>query len=249
MAKKVVRVDPTPETPTKEPRWTPTPEAKSRATRLRVFAVVLWLLAIATEVFAVFWVWKRNWKGDEATLNMIVLIGAIVVIALFAIAGSLLWKSANKADPASRSEPVRFFIQNQLGVIVSIIAFLPLIILIFTNKNMGGQQKAIAGIIGIVALAVAGLASAEFTPSSVEQYTVETQKVVELTGHDQVFWTKEGTVYHLCQAASAVNIQSQDNKIYEGTVGDAHGAGKERLTLQVDQEMKQCGFATPVPSA
>jgi len=242
VAKKVVRVDSTPETPTKEPRWKPTPEAKSKATTLRIFAVLLWLVAIAGEVFAIYWVLKRNWKGDEATLNMVVLIAAIVGIALFAIAGSLLWKNANKADPASRSEPVRFFIQNQLGVIISIIAFLPLIILIFTNKNMGGQQKAIAGVIGIVALAVAGLASAEFTPSSVEQYTAETQRVIELTGDDQVFWTKEGEVYHLCKAASAVNLDSEDNKIYQGTVGDAHAAGMDRLTLQVDQELKQCGF-------
>ena len=99
-------------------------------------------------MFAAFWVLKRSWKGDEATVNMVVLIAAIVVIAVFAIVGSLLWKKANRADPASRSEPVRFFIQNQLGVIIAIIAFLPLIVLIFTNKNMGGQQKAIAGGIG-----------------------------------------------------------------------------------------------------
>ncbi len=243
--KKVVRVDSTPETPTKEPTWKPTPEAKSKATRLRIFAIVLWLLAISAEVFASVWVWKRDWKGDEATLNMVVLIAAIVVIAVFAIAGSLLWKRANKADPASRAEPVRFFIQNQLGVIISIVAFLPLIVLIFTNKNMGGQQKTIAGVIGIVALVVAGLASAEFAPSSVEQYTTETQRVIELTGQDQVFWTKSGEVYHLCEAASAVNLESKDNTIYSGTVGDAHANGKDRLTLQVEQEMKQCGYEMP----
>ena len=248
MAKKVVRVESTPESRAEEASWKPTPAAKSKATRFRIFAFVLWLLAIAGEVFAIYWVLKRDWKGDEATLNMVVLIAAIGVIALLAIAGSLLWKSANHADPARRSEPVRFFIQNQLGVIVSILAFLPLIVLIFTNKNMGGQQKAIAGGIGIVALVIAGLASAEFTPSSVEQYTAETQRVHDLTGQDMVSWTKEGEVYHLCEAASAVNITSKDNKIYTGTVGDAHAAGKKRLTLQVDQEMKQCGFATPVPS-
>jgi hypothetical protein len=248
VAKKVVRVESTPQSRAKEPTWKPTPEAKAKATRLRIFAVVLWLLAIAGEVFAVYWVLKRNWKGDENTLNMAVLIGAIVVIALLAIAGSWLWKRANKADPASRAEPIRFFIQNQLGVIISILAFLPLIILIFTNKNMGGQQKAIAGGIGIVALLIAGLASAEFTPSSIEQYQTETQRVVELTGQDQVFWTKEGKVYHLCEAASAVNLTSKDNTIYSGTVGDAHAAGKERLTLQVEQEMKQCGYTMPSPT-
>ena len=121
--KKVVRVKSDPASQANEPTWKPTPEAKSKATTLRIVAVILWLLAISTEVFAAFWMFKRTWKGDQATVSMVVLIAAIVVIAVFAIAGSLLWKSANRADPASTSEPVRFFIQNQLGVIISIIAF------------------------------------------------------------------------------------------------------------------------------
>ena len=39
-----------------------------------------------------------------------------------------------------------------------------------------------------------------------------------------------------------MNLQSQDNQIYSGTVAEAHAAGKSRLTLQVEQERKQCGF-------
>jgi hypothetical protein len=248
--KKVVRVKSDAASQANEPTWKPTPEAKARATQLRIIAVVLWLVAIATEVFAAIWVFKRTWKGEQATVSMVVLIAAIVVIALFAIGGSLLWKSANRADPASRSEPVRFFIQNQLGVIISIVAFLPLIVLIFTNKNMGGQQKAIAGGIGVVALVIAGLASYSANPPSTEQYSAEAQVVMQYTGSDQVFWTKEGTVYHLCQEASAVNQTSKDNTIYSGTVGDAHANGKDRLTLQVQQELTQCGLnMTPIPAS
>jgi hypothetical protein len=248
--KKLVRVKSDPANQASESTWQPTPEAKSKATMLRIVAVVLWLVAIGTEVFAAIWMFKRTWKGEQATVSMVVLIAAIVVIAVFAIAGSLLWKSANRADPASRSEPVRFFIQNQLGVIISIIAFLPLIILIFTNKNMGGQQKVIAGGIGIVALVVAGLASYSANPPSTEQYNAETRLVQQYTGSDQVYWTKEGSVYHLCQQASAVNETSKDNTIYSGTVGDAHANGKDRLTLQVQQELKQCGInMTPIPVA
>jgi hypothetical protein len=138
---------------------------------------------------------------------------------------------------------VRFFVQNQLGVIISIIAFLPLIILIFTNKNMDGKQKGIAGAIAIVLLLVAGYFGTTINPPSVEQYTAETQRVVELTGQNLVYWTKSGEVYHLCEDASAVNLESEDNQIYQGTVADAHADGKERLTLQVDQELEQCGLA------
>jgi hypothetical protein len=245
--KKVVRVESTPESRAKEPTWKPTPEAKAKATRFRIIAVVLWLLAIATEAFAAFWVLKRSWNADTNTVNMVVLIAAIVVIAVLAITGSLLWKSANRADPARRSEPVRFFIQNQLGAIIAIIAFLPLILLIFTNKDMGGQQKAIAGGIGVVALVIATIAGVTLNSPSVEKYTEETNAVVQLTGQDLVFWTKEGSVYHLCAEVSDLQLVSKDNKIYSGTVGDAYAAGKKRLTLEVTTELHQCGLPVPSP--
>jgi hypothetical protein len=243
VAKKVVRVQSDSGSRGNEPTWKPTPEAKSKATTFRLIAVVLWLVAIGIEGFAIFWVLKQH------SVNMVLLIGAIVAIGVLSIIGSLLWKSANRADPARKSETIRFFIQNQLGAIIAIIAFLPLIVMIFTNKNMAGQQKGIAGGIAIAVLAVAAIVGVEFNPQSVEQnYAAETAVVVGYTGHDLVFWTKEGTVYHLCQAASAVNETSQDNTIYKGTVREAHVAGKERLTLQVNTELKQCGFAVPSAS-
>jgi hypothetical protein len=238
--KKVVRVESTQASQAGEPTSKPTPQAKSFATRLRIIAVVLWLLAVGIEGFSIWWLlWKQH------GVNMILLIAAIVVIAVLSIFGSLLWKRANRADPASRSEPIRFFVQNQLGAILAIVAFLPLIVVIFTNKNMNGQQKTIAGGIAVVAMVVAMIAGVSINPPSAEQYYDETQRVHQLTGQDLVYWTKEGSVYHLCQAASAVNLESEDNTIYSGTVGEAHAEGKERLTLQVDQEMKQCGYAIP----
>ncbi len=237
--------------------WKPTPEAKSQATTFRIIALVLWVLAIAIEGFAIFWVLKQH------SVNMVLLIGAIVVMGVLAVGGDFLWKRANQLDPASTAEPVRFFIQNQLGAIIAIIAFLPLVAMIFLNKNMNGQQKGIAGSIGIVVLVIAGLAGISFNPPSQEanasaaaasaalqQYPAESAVVMGYTGKDLVFWTKSGTVYHLCQAASAVNEVSKDNTIYSGTVADAHAAGKDRLTLQVSQELKQCGLtATPAPAS
>jgi hypothetical protein len=236
------------------PTWKPTPESKQQATTLRIIALVLWLLAIAGEVFAIFWVLKQS------PVNMVLLIGAIVVIGVLAILGDLLWKRANQLDPASTSEPVRFFIQNQLGAILAIVAFLPLIVMIFLNKNMDKQQKGIAGAIGIVALAVASIMGVSFNPPSVQQYTqtaipqfsqtpiaqypAESAAVVGYTGQDTVFWTKSGTVYHLCQGASDLQHESKDNTIYTGTVADAHVAGKDRLTLKVQEELKQCGIST-----
>jgi uncharacterized protein with PQ loop repeat len=217
--------------------WKPAPEAKGKATTFRVIAAILWILAIGTEVFAILFVLRQE------PVNLVLLIILLVVIGALALGGSLLWKRANRLDPARRSDKARFFIQNQLGAIITVIAFLPLIILIFTNKNMDGKQKGIAGAIAIVLLLVAGYFGTTINPPSVEQYTEETATVVELTGQNLVFWTKSGEVYHLCEDASAVNLESEDNTIYSGTVADAHADGKERLTLQVEQELEQCGFA------
>jgi len=89
--KKVVRVEETADEKAAESAaattgatGTPTPEAKKKATTFRILAVVLWLLAIGTEAFTIFWVLKQN------PINMILLIGLLVVIAALAIGGSLL---------------------------------------------------------------------------------------------------------------------------------------------------------------
>jgi hypothetical protein len=233
--------------------WKPTAEAKGKATGFRVVAVILWVLAIAAEAVAIFWLLRQD---SSQSWFLWALIGALVVIAIFAIVGSQFWKKANDLDPAKRSEPVRFFVQNQLGVIISIIAFLPLIILIFTNKNMDGKQKGIAGGIAIALLIAAGLASADWSPNSVEDETAQqvanegqideyTDIVQQLTGGNDVTWTLSGTVYHLCADASAVNLESEDNQIYHGTVSDAHTAGKDGLTLEVEQELGECGLEAP----
>ncbi|MDH6182355.1 flagellar basal body-associated protein FliL [Microbacteriaceae bacterium SG_E_30_P1] len=245
--KRVVRVEPTTSrggsggSDASEPAsgWKPTPEAKSKALTYRIIAIVLWVLAIGGEAFEIFWVLRQS------PPNMWILIGGLVVIAGLAIGGSLLWKQANRLDPASRQDSVRFFIQNQLGAIITVVAFLPLIILIFLNKDMSGSQKGIAGGIAIALLLVAGFLGTSINPPSTEQYDAETNQVIEITGENLVFWTKSGKVFHLCEDASAVNLESADNTIYSGTVADAHAAGKDRLTLQVDQEIRQCGFEAP----
>lgn len=238
--KDVVRVESTPESkkPTKSD-WKPTPEAKSKATTYRIIALVLWALAIAGEVFAIFWILRQD------PINMILLIAAIVVIGILAIVGNQLWKQSNRLDPASESEPVRFFIQNQLGAIIAIVAFLPLIILILMNKDMDTKQKGIATAVGVVALAVAAISGVTLNPPSVEQYTAETDYVMSITGQNLVYWTKAGNVYHLCQGASDLQREAADMTIYSGTVADAHAAGKDRLTLKVDEEIKQCGLTAP----
>jgi hypothetical protein len=147
--------------------WRATQGQKSAATRLRIFAAIAWVIAIAGEIAGVVLLYRHTF--DHGNLGL--LIGILVGIAIFAIAGSLMWKAANKHDPARESDTARFFFQNQLGAIITVIAFLPLIVLIFMNKDMDPKNKKVAGGVGVVLAIVATLIGVSYNPPSVEQYT------------------------------------------------------------------------------
>src|SRR3569623_1702520 len=146
--------------------WRATQGQQSAASRLRLFAAIAWVVAIGAEIAGVVMLLRH--KFDHGNLPL--LSGLLVVIAVFAIAGSMMWKAANKQDPARQSDTARFFFQNQLGAIITVIACLPLIVLIFMDKDMDPKNKKIAGGIGGVLAVVAVLFGVSFTPPSVEQY-------------------------------------------------------------------------------
>jgi len=62
-----------------------------------------------------------------------------------------------------------FFMQSQLGLVVAIIAFHPLIIFVLTSKKMDANQKGILGGIAGLSLIIAGVTGFEFNPPSVEE--------------------------------------------------------------------------------
>jgi len=169
------------------------PEAKGKAKQLRMFAILAWVLAMAGQVFAIL-----KLISDETLVWLIV---AIVVILILAITGSTLWKKANRLDPASEKDTTRFFIQNQLGAIMGVLAFLPMVVLILSNKNISGKTKGIAGSIAAIAMVVAGISGADFNPPSVEKYTEEINQQTEAAkslniDSDNVFWSTAGNKYH-----------------------------------------------------
>ena len=147
--------------------WQATQDQKSKAKKLRIFAGLSFLAAFAGEIFGIVMVMKDKFNDG----NMALLIGILVVIAVFAMLGSVLWKKANRQDPASKEDGFKFFVQNQLGAILTILAFLPLLILIFMDKDMDPRTKKIAGGIGVALAALATVVGVDFNPPSVEQYT------------------------------------------------------------------------------
>jgi hypothetical protein len=152
--------------------WRATHGQEAAAKRLRIFAALAWIVAIGGEVAGI--IFLRQGRFDHGNLPL--LIGILVGIAIFAIAGSLMWKAANKQDPARRSEPAKFFFQNQLGAIITVIAFLPLLVLIFMDKDMDPKNKKIAGGLGALLAVGATLIGVSWNPPSVEQYTQDMNK-------------------------------------------------------------------------
>lgn len=250
--------------------WKASDSARSGATTKRVIAFILWALAIIAEGLGIWYLLTQlrgtNVDGEPNTgfipadYLIWAVIGVLAFIGILTIVGSQLWKAANQADPASRQETFRFFVQNQLGAIIPLIAFVPIIVVILLNKNLDSRTKGIAGAVGAVVLVAAVLLGIDYSPASQEANTEEviegeianegqvdeyTAIVTELTGSDEVAWTPAGKVYHLCTDTSAVNMDSAANEIRTGSVADAHADGKQGLTLQVDQEMEQCGLTDP----
>ena len=169
-------------------------ESKAKAKQLRIFALLAWIIAIAGQIFAIL-----KLINNETLVWLIVV---IVVILVLAISGSMLWKKANRLDPASEKDKVKFFIQNQLGAIMGVLAFLPLVILIFMNKDLDGKTKGIAGSIAVIALLAAGITGIDFNPPSIEKYTKEineqTSTIKKLNfDNDNVYWTSAGNKYHI----------------------------------------------------
>src|SRR3954467_11718436 len=196
--------------------WRATHGQESAAKRLRLIAAVSWVVATGTEVAGI--VLLRQHTFDHGNLPL--LIGLLVVIAVFAIAGSLMWKAANKHDPASKSEPVKFFVQNQLGAILTVLAFLPLIVLIFMDKDMDPKNKKIAGGIGAVLAVAATLIGIDFNPASVEQYTQDMNKCAAEIKANQP--TKDCSP-EVAEQAKAIARDSAT--VAEATKDAAHPAG------------------------
>lgn len=202
-----------------------TEEAKpvGNAKSLRIGAVILWVAAIAFELVAVFTLFGKINITFMNTLTFLIILIVLDLICL--VIGSQLWKKANHIDPASKKNKTKFWLWNNMGLIVAIFAFVPLIILLLTNKNLDKKTQTIAVVAACAALLIGGAASIDYNPVSAEE-----KQVAEANITGKVTWTQYGKVYHIyidedtwCQ-----HLNNSDT-VKVGTVEEAIAAGKTRL--------------------
>ena len=204
--------------------------SKEGAKPRRIGAVILWVLAIACEVVAILNIFEKISLPKFSQLTWLIVL--IVLDLIFLVIGSMLWKKANHIDPASEKDKTKFWLWNNLGSIVAVLAFLPLIIIIFTNKNLDGKTKKIAGIVAIVALLIGGIASYDFNPISSEQLEAAKAEILANGNYDTndagepvVYWVENSKKYHINSSCSAINRSTNVSDIYRGTIDAAFQKG------------------------
>ena len=200
-----------------EDKWDPV----ERATKRRWIAVILWLIAI---VFETIWILRVmdviTWFSWLEVKYFLII--CIVLDLIFFIAGSLVWKKANHIDPISEKNKLKFWSWNNLGTILSILAFLPMIIVVLMSKNLDKNSKKLVWWIAAAALIIAWLASYDYNPVSSEQLLRAEKEVQQVSPTGKVYWAPYSKKYHVDPDCPAF---SNSETVYEWTVRDAYEAG------------------------
>ena len=191
---------------------------------LRIGAVVLWILAIVCEVFAIMAI-LQYFIPPFGMSPLVFLIIMIVLDLAFAILAAQLWKKANHIKPMSEKRgKFLFYLWNELGVIMAVVCFLPLIILLLKNDKLDKKSKTIAAIVAIVALLITGAASADYHPITAEQKEEAEQQITT-----NVYWTQFGHKYHLNADEENGCPYIRTSTVYEGSVTEAIESGRTTI--------------------
>lgn len=217
------------------------PAAKGRATGWRIPAIILWVAGIVAIVFGYLGLLDGN-----TTMFYILL----AVAAVCCIAGSLLWKKANRIRPCpvkddgSAKNKILIFLWNQMGLVAAFITFMPIIfLLVLASKNVPRRVKNIALAIVLVVAVLVGAISIDYDPPvdgvpPEDQVNPATYQIPEgAVIPDAVsldmngYWTQFGNSFHLDYFDEDGNqiycpTIRRSLTIYAGSVADALEAGR-----------------------
>lgn len=202
-------------------------EEKSKATTLRIVSFILWAAAIVCEIIAILLINEKiklpffSAHDDVRIALWIPLIIFIVIDLICCIIAAMLWKKSNRLAPFRKTNnKVGFFILTQLGAIMAVVCFVPLIIFLLSNKKLDKKTKTVVTIVAGIALAVALLLGIDFNPISEEEKNAATQTITQ-----DVFWSQYGRKYHLFEDCQTI----RNSDLKTGTVQTAIDNGRESL--------------------
>lgn len=194
---------------------------------LRIGAIILWVLALACEVgafFALRYAVMNN-ALTFGTQEVWLLIGALVLDAIFCIIAAQLWKKSNRIRPCLADSKLVRTLWHQLGVIMVLVCILPIgILLLLKSDKMDKKTKTI--LIALVAALFVGstAASVDFQqPSAEEVAALQEEAIAENAG--TIYWTRYGKSYHFdpdCQSLrrSATLISGTLDEAFEANRWD-----------------------------
>ena len=154
--------------------------------------------------------------------------------AIFCIVGALLWKKANRIKPSKSKNKFVKLVWDQLGVIMCLVAFIPIgILLLRNNDKLSPKAKKILVIIVAVLLAGSISASIDYNPvepgdsqnleTLIERHYSEDELTRDENGNIVVWWTQYGKSFHLDE--NCYHIADSATKT-SGTLEEAIEAGR-----------------------
>ena len=210
---------------------------------LRIGSVILWILAIAAEVFAIYLLLTTNEEVifklagsnyNDTNALLYWFIGILVFDAICCIVAALLWKKANRIKPSKSKNKFVKLVWDQLGVIMCLVAFIPIgILLLRNNDKLSPKAKKI--LVAVVAILLVGSVSAsiDYNPvepgdaqnleTLIERHYDEEDLTRDENGNIVVWWTKYGKSFHLDE--NGYHIADSATKT-SGTLKEAIEAGR-----------------------
>ena len=210
---------------------TPTSGGSGSVKGLRIGAVILWVLAVAAEVAAFFAFsygirnGAQNWNDPE----FLMMIGALVLDAIFCIVAAQLWKKANRIRPNLSDSKLVRTLWHQLGLIMVLVCFLPIgIFLLAKSDKLNKKTKTILIAIFAALLVGAGTASVDYNqPTETQVQQMQEEAKAEAVG--EVFWTRFGKSYHFdrnCPYIADKTPAAEGGTLYAGSLDDAFAANR-----------------------
>ncbi|MEA4914054.1 MAG: hypothetical protein VB061_05760 [Christensenella sp.] len=209
----------------------PASGGKGSVKGLRIGAIILWVLALAAEVgaFFAFSYAMRNQALTFADLEMQLLVGALILDAIFCIVAAQLWKKANRIRPNLSDSKLVRTLWHQLGVIMVLVCFLPVgIFLLAKSDKLNKKTKTILIALLAALFLGAGAASVDYQqPSEAQVQQMQEEAQAEAVG--DVYWTKFGKSYHFdrnCPYIKDKTPAAEGGTLFAGSLDDAFAANR-----------------------